>query len=157
MEILKSCKLESRQNLVCQQNQKKLPLENETLILFKNFGKVLITKCHDVLSQFPGISRVKLNFEAIYSHFKRCATFGTPCMMDRGVHHMMDRVHHMMDGVLHMMDTFFSTNSLYLWFLIAQELKNLNSMGAVKLFFQYLIPSPSYSCYSHLDDLGSII
>ena len=22
---------------------------------------------------------VKLNFEAIYSHFKRCATFGTPC------------------------------------------------------------------------------
>ena len=30
--------------------QKKLPLENETLILFKNFGKVLITKCYDVLS-----------------------------------------------------------------------------------------------------------
>ena len=30
-------------------------------------------------------------------------------------------------------------------------------MGAVKMFFQYLIPSPSYSCYSHLDDLGSII
>ena len=30
-------------------------------------------------------------------------------------------------------------------------------MGAVKLFFQYLILSPSYSCFSHLDDLGSII
>ena len=28
-------------------------------------------------------------------------------MMDRGVHHIMDRVHHMMDGVHHMMDTFY--------------------------------------------------
>ena len=66
-------------------------------------------------------------------------------MMDRGVHHMMDGVHHMMDGYL------FSTNLLYLWFLIAQELKNLNSIGAVKLFFQYLILSPSYSCYRMMD------
>ena len=48
----------------------------------------------------------------------------------------------------------FSTNSLYLWFLIAQELKNLNSLSVVKLFFQYLILWPSYSCYSHLDDFG---
>ena len=30
-------------------------------------------------------------------------------------------------------------------------------MGAVKLFFQYLILSLSYSCFPHLDDLGSII
>ena len=69
---------------------------------------------------------------------------------------MMDRVHHMMDrgtsndGRGSLYDGYlFSTNSLYLWFLIAQELK--------KLFFQYLILSPSYSCFSLLDDLGSII
>ena len=70
-------------------------------------------------------------------------------MMDRGTSY--DGRGTLYDGYL------FSTNSLYLWFLIAQELKNLNSTGAVKLFFHYLIPLPSYSCYSHLDDFGSII
>ena len=70
-------------------------------------------------------------------------------MLDRGTSY--DGWGTLYDGYL------FSTNSLYLWFLIAQELKNLNSKSAVKLFFQYLIQSPSYSCFSHLDDLGSII
>ena len=91
-------------------------------------------------------------------------------MMDRGtsywigVHHMLDRGTSydgwgtLYDGWGPSYDGYlFSTNLLYLWFLIAQELKNLNSTGAVKLFFQYLIPLPSYSCFSHLDDLGSII
>ena len=70
-------------------------------------------------------------------------------MMDRGTSY--DGRGTLYDGYL------FSTNLPYLWLLIAQELKILNSIGAVKLFFQYLIPSPSYLCFSHLDDLGSII
>jgi len=84
------------------------------------------------------------------------------------IHHMMFPIHHtydMMFTIHHMMDwgsiiwpgyiiwwIHFLTNSLYLWFLIAQELKSV-----VKLFFQYLILSLSYSCFSHLVDLESII
>ena len=49
------------------------------MILFENFAIVPITKCYDVLSYFQGIRRSKLNWEAIYSHFIRCATYGTPC------------------------------------------------------------------------------
>ena len=62
-------------------------------------------------------------------------------MMDRGTSY--DGRGTLYDGYL------FSTNLLYLWFLIAQELKNLKSV--VKLFFQYLILSPSYSCYRMMD------
>ena len=81
------------------------------------------------------------------------------------IHHMMFPVHHTYDimfTIHHMMDwgsitwsgyiiwwIHFLTNLLYLWFLKAQEVKSV-----VKLFFQYLILSLSYSCFSHLEDLG---
>ena len=58
----------------------KLALENQALLLFENFGKALLNKCHDVLNKFPGEKRLNFNLEAIYSHFKRCATYGTPCI-----------------------------------------------------------------------------
>ena len=70
-------------------------------------------------------------------------------MMDRGTSY--DGWGTLYDGYL------FSTNSLYLWFLIAQELKNLNSIGAVKLFFQYLILSPTdppKNCLHQFANLG---
>ena len=59
-------------------------------------------------------------------------------MMDRGIHHMIDRVqsYPSYDGRGTSYDGYlFSTNLLYLWFSIAYELKNLNSKSAVKLFF----------------------
>ena len=48
-------------------------------------------------------------------------------MMDRGTSY--DGWGTLYDGYL------FLTNSLYLWFSIAYELKNLNSNSAVKTFF----------------------
>ena len=58
--ISKLLQLRKQANLVYLQNLNKLSLVNQVLILFEDFCKTPLTKCYDVLIQFPGKNRIKL-------------------------------------------------------------------------------------------------